>query len=163
MSTATRTATYTEVDVANVVRRVKADLFMIADSTGAITRDKASQYAHDIELLSVNGYLRKVDLTLLAYGVEKAAVQYTVDTTTGSLTSSRPGGVLWPRVAGAELRIILFYTNDYDDEAKRRLSHRLEIGWTPTSEDTSHTTLTPAGGRDYASNSFGMQRKDWTP
>ncbi|GAA0760147.1 hypothetical protein GCM10009076_11580 [Erythrobacter ramosus] len=40
MSTATRTATYTEVDVANVVRRVKADLFMIADSTGAITRDK---------------------------------------------------------------------------------------------------------------------------
>ena len=31
-----------------------------------------------------------------------------------------------------------------------------------TSEDTSHSTLTPAGGRDYASNSFGMQRKDWT-
>ncbi|MXP41865.1 hypothetical protein GRI75_09450 [Altererythrobacter soli] len=162
MNTATRTATYTEVDVVNVVRRVKADLIMIADSTGAITRDEASQYAKDIEVLLVSGYLRKVDLTLLSYGVEKTAVQYTVDTNTGLLTSSRPGGVLWPRVAGAYLRIILFYTDDYDDEARRKLSHRLEIAWSPTSADTSHSTLTPAGGRDYTSNSFGMQRKDWT-
>jgi hypothetical protein len=162
MNSASRTATYTAVDVANVVRRLKADLFMIADSTGTITREKAAQYAHDVEVLAVNGYLRKVDLTLLAYGLEKAAVQYTVDTSTGSLTSSRPGGVLWPRLAEAEFRIVLFYTEEYDDEAKRRLSHRLEIGWAPTSADTSHSTLTPAGGRDYASNSFGMQRKDWT-
>ena len=34
--TRTATATYTVVDVENVVRRVKADLVMIADSTGGV-------------------------------------------------------------------------------------------------------------------------------
>ena len=38
---------------------------------------------------------------------------------------------------------------------------RLKIGWVPTNADTSHTTLARSGGRDYASNGFGMQRKDF--
>ena len=36
-ATRTATATYTTVDIENVVRRMKADLAMIADSTGAWT------------------------------------------------------------------------------------------------------------------------------
>ena len=36
--TRTATATYTVVDIEKVVRRVKADLVMIADSTGGWTR-----------------------------------------------------------------------------------------------------------------------------
>ena len=35
--TRTASATYTTTDIENVVRRVKADLAMIADSTGAWT------------------------------------------------------------------------------------------------------------------------------
>ena len=162
MNTMTKTATYTKVDVANVVRRFKADLFMIADSTGAITQDEAAAYAHDVEELAQNGYLHKVDLTLLSYGVEQRALCYTVDTDAGSLTSSRPGGVLWPRVASPYLRIVLFYTAEYDDNAREAMRSRLHNSWSPTSADTSHSTLNCSGGRNYSSNAYGFQRKDWT-
>ena len=53
--TRTASATYTTTDVENVVRRVKADLTMIADSTGAWTAQQAADYAHDIEVLAKAG------------------------------------------------------------------------------------------------------------
>lgn len=162
MNTVTKTATYTKVDVANVVRRFKADLYMIADSTGAITQEKAAAYAHDVEALAQKGYLREVDLTLLSNGVEQRALSYTVDPDSGGLTSSRPGGVMWPRVAFPHLRIILFYTPEFDDEAEEAIRGKLKIGWSPTNADTSHSSLDSTGGRNYSSNSFGFQRKDWT-
>ena len=159
--TATATATYTTTDIEKVVRRVTTDLVMIADSSGAITADKARDYGHDIELLAKNGYLKKVDVTLLSAGVEKRAVRYEVNTVSGSLTSSRPGGVLWPKVASPYLRLVLSYTSAYDDAARGKMASKLKIGWSPTDADTSHSGLAASGGRDYASNSFGMQRKDW--
>jgi len=160
-TTATRTATYTSVDVENVVRRVKADLTMIADSTGAWTAQQAADYAHDIEVLAKAGYLAWVDLTLLQYGIEKKAVRFNVDTDAGGLTTSRPGGVLWPRLAGATLRIIISYTEAYTDEARRATSGKLKIGWTTSYDDTSHSKLSSSGGRNYVSSNYGMQRKDW--
>lgn len=161
-TTATKTATYTLVDVENVVRRVRADLAMIADSTGAWTADKAADYAHDVELLAKKGYLAWVDVTLFSGSTEVKAVRFNVDTDAGSLTSARPGGVLWPRVAGAWLRILISYTDDYDDDARRVMKDRLRIGWSPNHDDTSHSSLGGVGGREYASNAFGMKRKDWT-
>ncbi len=160
--TATRSATYTALDVENVVRRVKADFAMIADSTGAWTAAKAADYAHDVEQLSKKGYLARVDVTLFSGSTEIKAVQFEVDTDAGSLTSARPGGVLWPRVADAQLRIVLRYTPAYDDGARRNMKDRLRIAWSPTNADTSHSSLRGGGGRDYASNAFGMKRKDWT-
>lgn len=157
----TATATYTTTDIENVVRRVTTDLVMIADSSGAITTDKARDYGHDIELLARNGYLKKVDVTLLSAGVEKRAVRYEVNTASGSLTSSRPGGVLWPKVASPYLRLVLSYTSAYDDAAREKMTSKLMISWSPTNADTSHSGLAAGGGRDYASNSYGMQRKDW--
>jgi hypothetical protein len=41
------------------------------------------------------------------------------------------------------------------------MSGKLKINWGPTSDDTSHVMLKSAGNRDYASNAFGMQRKDF--
>lgn len=161
-STATKTATYTDVDVAHVVRRFKADLIMIADSTGAITRDEAEKYAHDVEKLATSDYLSMIDLTLLSHGAETRAAQYTVDTDAGLLASKRPGGVLWPRVPSPSLRIVLSYTREYDEEARRKMAEKLRISWSPTSADTSHSSLSRSGGRDYVSNSYGLQRKDWT-
>ena len=64
--TASASATYTVVDIENVVRRMKADLVMIADSTGAWTAAKAADYAHDVEVLAKAGYLEWVDVTLFS-------------------------------------------------------------------------------------------------
>lgn len=80
--TRTASATYTFVDIENVVRRVRADLVMIADSTGAWTGANAADYAHDIEVLAKAGYLKYVDVTLQSNGAEVKAVRFDVDTPT---------------------------------------------------------------------------------
>ena len=38
---------------------------------------------------------------------------------------------------------------------------KLKIGWVPTTADTTHAGLAASGGRDYASNGWGLQRKDF--
>jgi Bacterial HORMA domain family 1 len=159
--TRTVTATYTVIDIENVVRRVKADLIMIAHSTGGWTSEKAGPYAHDVEVLAKAGYLEYIDVTLFSNGVEIKATRFDVDTDARGLTSSRPGGVLWPKVAGPYLRIVLGYTSAYTAAAREAIKGKLKIRWSPTDADTSHSGLKSAGGRDYASNSYGMQRKDW--
>lgn len=162
MGTITTTETYSTTDVENVVRRVKADLVMIADSTGGWTRAETADYVHDIEALAKKGYLAWVDVTLLSGGTEVKAVRFDVDTDAGSLTTSRPGGVLWPRVVFPHLRIVISYTDDYDADARREMSGRLKIPWSPSGADTSHSSLNSDGGRNYTSNSYGIKRKDWT-
>ena len=86
--------TYSVIDVEVVMRRVTTDLVMIASSTKAITEEQARNWGHDIEVLAKNGYLKKVDLTLLSYGVEQKATCFEVNTASGELKTSRPGGVL---------------------------------------------------------------------
>jgi hypothetical protein len=162
--TRTRSDTYTSTDIAAVLRRLEADLIMIAQSTGAITEAKARDYAHDCEALAQAGYLSAVDLTLLSggvYGVEAAAAVYEVNDAAGGLASSRPGGVLWPRVDGAYLRIVLYYTDDYDQSARARMSSRLKIDWSPSTTDTRHLGLNRDGGRAYVSGGYGLQRSDF--
>lgn len=159
--TASASATYTDIDIEKVVRLVKADLMMLGDSTGAWTPEKAGHYAHDVEVLAKAGYLEHVDVTLFSDGVEIKATRFNVDTDAGGLTSSRPGGVMWPRVANPYLRLILRYTDAYTASARAAIKDKLKINWTASDADTSHSTLKSAGGRDYASNAYGMQRKDW--
>jgi hypothetical protein len=134
---------------------------MIADSTGGWTAEKAGQYAHDVEILAKARYLDYVDVTLFSNGVEVKATRFEVDTDAGGLTSSRPGGVLWPKVVGPYLQIVLGYTSAYTPAAKETIKGKLKISWSPTDVDTSHSSLKSAGGRDYVSNCYGMQRKDW--
>lgn len=155
------TETYSVADVEVVMRRVTADLVMIATSTGAITEERARNWAHDIEVLAKNGYLNWADLTLLSNGIEQRATRFTVNTESGELSTSRPGGVLWPKVPNPDLRIILSYTSDYDAAAKERMSGKLKISWSPANVDTSHPALTSSAGRDYVSNAYGMQRQDF--
>ncbi|WP_099206767.1 hypothetical protein [Xanthomonas citri] len=164
MSTATATSTqsYSVADVELVMRRVTADLIMIASSTGAVTEKHAQDWAHDIEILAKKGYLKAVDLTLLSDGVEQRATRFDVNVQSGDLTMSRPGGVLWPKVPNAHLQIVLFYMSSYDQSARQAMRDKLNISWSPTNADTTHSQLSSHANRDYASNSFGMQRKDYT-
>ena len=160
-STYSASETYTHTDIATVIKRFTADIVMIAQSSDAITEQKARQYAQDVEELAINGYLKKVDLTLLDGSVEVRAAQYTVSISSGELSMSRPGGVRWPRVNSPYLRIILSYTSTYDAAAKQAMKSKLNINWMPTNEDTSHSALKNNGGRDYAKNGWGMQRQDF--
>jgi Bacterial HORMA domain family 1 len=160
-TTNTVSETYSVVDVETVARRFTADLVMIAQSSAAITEETARLWAHDVEALAKKGYLKMVDLTLLSGDLEHCATHYSVNTASGNLTMSRPGGVMWPRISNAQLRIVLSYTSKYTAEAKEEMRHRLKLGWVPSYDDTSHAALKATGARDYASNAFGMQRKDF--
>lgn len=155
------TETYSVADVVVVMRRVTADLVMIASSTDAVTEDNARDWGHDIEVLAKSGFLRLVDLTLLSNGIEVKATRFEVNTQSGDLSTSRPGGVLWPRVPNPELRIILSYTEAYSATEKERMRSKLNITWVPSTADTSHSMLATGGGRNYVSNGYGMQRKDF--
>lgn len=156
------TETYTTADIEVVMRRVTADLVMIAASTGAVTEEKARDWAHDVEVLAKNGYLRMVDLTLSSFGIEQKATRFIANSESGELTMSRPGGVRWPRLDNPDLRIILFYTDAYDSAAREKMRSKLRISWCSTDADTSHSSLKSNAGRDYVSNGYGMQRKDYS-
>lgn len=158
----TEAVTYTVADIEATFRRFKSDIFMIADSTGAITRAKAEDYAYDAEYLARRGYLKKVDVTLISAGVELKACAYTVNESAGELEPSRPGGVLWPRVNGSWLRIILSYTSKYTSEAAAAVRPHLKIDWVPSRDDTSHSGLNSNGSRSYVSNGYGLHRKDFS-
>lgn len=160
-TTYSATESYTVADVEAAFRRFRADIFMIADSTGAVTRDKADDYAHDAEYLARRKYLKAVDVTLLNGDEELRAVRYTINEAAGGLASSRPGGTLWPRVAGAWLRVVLSYTAAYTPEKKSATQDSLRFSWSPTSADTSHAGLNSLTGRNYTSNAFGLERSDF--
>lgn len=131
-ASASETYSYSVADVETVARRFTADLLMMAQSSGAITEETARNYAHDVEALAKKGFLKQVDLTLLSGSVEVRATRYTVSTESGALTMSRPGGVMWPRVANAHLRIVLIYTANYTADEKEAMRGKLKICWVPS-------------------------------
>lgn len=156
--------TFSATDVSAVMRRVTAEFVMIAQSTGAITEAKAREWAHDVEALAQGGYLKAVDLTLLtggAFGTEVLATRYTVDTASGDIATSRPGGVMWPRVHDVYLRIVLSHTGTYDATARARMKSKLKETWSRSDTDISHQQLVAAGGRSFVSSTFGMHRQDF--
>lgn len=161
-SSSTKTFTFTQEDVAKVVRRFTTDLRMIAESSKSMTEAEAAKYGHDVEYLAQRGYLKMVDVTLLSAGTEVKAVQYVVQIGSSDLTPSKPGGVLWPAVSQPFLRIILRYTSDYTAAVKEKTLPNLKIGWVTTDASTAHISLKESGGRDYSSNAFGVTRKDFT-
>lgn len=158
--TATQTSTYTTTDIEAVARRVTADLLMIASSSGAITEAEAREWGHDIEVLAKHGYLNYVDLTLLSHGIEHKAARFYVNES-GSLANQRPGNALWPKLPSPRLRIVLSTTDAYDARAKEKMAGKMKGGWTSNFEDISHSQLTQSGGREYSSNGYGMERKDY--
>ena len=159
--TSTSTSTYSSVDVENVFRRFRSDILMIADSSGAVTRERAQDYAHDAEYLATRKFLKKIDLTLMVGDREQRALQYRVNEDADPISTSRPGGVMWPRLQDGWIRIVFKYTPAYTPAAKLAASGKLKINWVPSSANTEHGSLSAEGGRNYTSSAFGLQRKDF--
>ena len=156
----TYTRTYTDSDIEAVFRRFKADLLMIVQSSRALAENDALDYAHDLELFAKKGVLEFVDLTLLNGTEEIEAARYTVDAS-GNLSTSRPGGVMWPNVSKPRLRVVVRHTADYTAALRQQLSTKLKRSWVPTNEDVSHRHLAEVGAREYASNGWAMRREDY--
>jgi len=138
---------------------------MIAASSGAMTREEAEKYGHDIERLANGEYLKFVDVTLIANGEEVRAARYTVNIAAGDLTPSRPGGVLWPKIAGAGLNIVIVYTDKWwalPESSRKAIKASLKIQWGPSSRDISHAALKAVAWRSYVSGAYGVERQDYS-
>jgi hypothetical protein len=115
--TTTASDTYSVVDIENVVRNFAADLRMIAESSNTWDRETVENYISDIIYFAKNRYLLYVDVTLLSgLSVELKAARYTVNEKSGELTASRPGGVMWPRVSGTTLRIVVGKNSKWESD-----------------------------------------------
>jgi hypothetical protein len=138
---------------------------MIADSSGAMTKEEVEKYGHDVEYFAKGGYLKFVDMTLIANGEELKAVRYTVNTAAGDLTPSRPGGVLWPKRAGAYLSIVIGHTDNWwalPESSRIAIKATLKISWVPTSRNINHAALKAIAGRSYVSGAYGVERQDFS-
>lgn len=162
MSTNTNTTTFTVADVEKVMRSVKADFIMIANTTKAITENDAANYAHDIEILAKGNHLKFADVTLMNGSTEVKAIRY-VFQQEGASGSERPGGVLWPltpKDQGGWIRIHLRHTESSSPEKRKDLPFK--VSWVPSSTDVSHKGLSSSTGRGYSSNGFGTNREDFS-
>lgn len=157
----TMSSTYTREDVLKVVRRIKATLMMIAESTGGWTEDQTADYVHDIGELATAGYLKSIDLSLLDSGTEVRATVFTMNAAAGTMTDQRPGDGLWPIVANPFLRVVLRYNASYTSAARAAMKPKLNVDWQPSTADTSHSGLTASAGLTHASNGYGVERTDW--
>ncbi len=160
-ATKTGSTTHTTADVQKVMLRVLADFAMVAESTGCWTSQEAADYAHDVEELSKDGHLKHADVTLLDGSREVKATRFVPSVSGTGMHNQRPGDLLWPYMAGASLRLVLRYNSSYDAAARKAMTLRLRINWTPTDADTSHSGLHTQPGREYSSNGFGIERTDW--
>lgn len=159
----TYSSSYTEADIEKVALSVKADLIMIADSSKAMSRDKAEMYAHDIELAAKNGYLNKVDVTLLnESGCEIRAITYSFVDGDEATGTSRSGGVRWPETLSGQIRVILHPKAAWDKEPEKASKLPWKLNWNTSNVDTSHSGLKPSGNRGYSSNGFGANRNDFS-
>lgn len=152
--------TYSVADVENVVKNFAADLRMIAESSGTWSRSEVDLYVKDVTYLAKQKYIVFIDITLLDGSVEEKAVRYLVNENSGELEASRPGGVRWPRIVGAKLRMILQPTSKWKTTPVDR--SKLNIPWGETSVDFSHASLTSSAGRNFTSSVYGFQRTDYT-
>lgn len=157
----TGTYTVTDADVEKTFRRFRADLKMIAESSQATSVERAEKIAYDAEILAKKGFLEFVDVTLLDNEAEIRAMRYLVNPNSGNLEASRPGNALWPKVSKPRLRIVFNHKPSYTEEERKKLASSLKLDWVTSYEDISHGSLRQTTGRNYVSNDYGLERKDY--
>src|SRR5688572_26818618 len=109
--TETISQTYTIADIGRVIDCFAADLDMISQSTGLLTRDRAKNVALDVKTFAQSGYLLEANIVLHnSVGTVIRAAKYEVITNGLALASQRPGNNLWPRTPDGDLNAVVRYT-----------------------------------------------------
>ncbi|MFY0653875.1 MAG: hypothetical protein JXQ96_17680 [Cyclobacteriaceae bacterium] len=139
-----------------------ADIRMIAQKTELWTEKKCSDYLEDIKAFMDSVYLKHVYIVLKdAEGNQIKARRYDVLKVEENDIDSRPGDNNWDKYAGKSLNVILSYGYEWDnlnEDQKKEFKARLNIGWSPSTDNTSFTHLRRTQGRTYQSGQFGIQR-----
>lgn len=164
--TETGSQTYTIADIGKVIDCFAADLDMISQSTGLLTRDRAKSIALDVKAFAQSSYLTEANIVLHnSAGAVIRAAKYEVITNGLALASQRPGNNLWPRTPGGNLNAVVRYTpawKSLTSEKKQAFKDALTLSWTTSSTDLSFPTLSRSLDRGYASNGWGLTKSLYT-
>ncbi len=156
------THTYTRVDIRRVINEIAADLDMIAESSGVLTRDEVNDYVADLVAFAQEEYLSEVHLGLRnRFGVEVRATRYRFSGAASGWQTQLPGNNLWPRTPGGTIEVGLRYSQEYRQlpvatRAQFLATLRLRVG--PSSMDFNHSGLAGSLDRLYASRGFGAEK-----
>jgi hypothetical protein len=156
------THTYTRADIRRVVNEIAADLDMIAESSGVLTRDEVNDYVADLVTFAQEEYLSEVHISLRnRFGVEVRATRYCFSRAASGWQTQLPGNNLWPRTPGGTIEVGLRYSQEYRQlplatRAQFLATLRLRVG--PSGMDFNHSGLTGWLDRLYASRGFGAEK-----
>jgi Bacterial HORMA domain family 1 len=160
--TVTQTQTYTVADIAKVIDCVAADLDMMSQSTGLLTRDEVIKAAADVKLLAQKGYLLEANIVLQNAGGEVIrAAKYEVSTDAATLKAQRPGNNLWPKTPGGDLTVVVQYSRHWfalTDAQRAAFNRELASSWTTSNTDLSFPGLARSSDRSYSSNGWGVTK-----
>jgi hypothetical protein len=160
--TVAQTQTYTVADIAKVIDCIAADLDMMSQSTGLLTRDDVVKAAADVKLMAQKGYLLQANIVLQdARGEVIRAAKYEVSTDASLLKAQRPGNSLWPKTPGGDLVVVVKYSQRWfalTDAQRAAFRQTLASSWTTSNADLSFPGLTRSSDRSYASNGWGVTK-----
>jgi hypothetical protein len=160
--TVAQTQSYSVADIAKVIDCVAADLDMMSQSTGLLTRNEVVKAAADVKLMAQKGYLLEANIVLQdASGEVIRAAKYEVSTDAPMLKAQRPGNNLWPRTRGGDLVVVVQYSRHWfnlTDAQRAAFRQTLASSWTNSSTDLSFPSLTRSSDRSYASNGWGVTK-----
>ena len=157
MGTFTQTETYTKTDIRRVYENFAADLKMLTVRTQARIPNDASEYAHDICLMTQEDCLAEVHIQLRdCQGNLVKVHQYSVKKDMLA-DSQRPGENRWPRLPDGTLEVLV-KLSDGEKFGELKESEKFKIPWENSSVSTDYTGMNSDGARLYSSGSYGLQR-----
>lgn len=161
-STSTVTETYTRVDIAKVFENFEADICLIARTTELWAVEYAREIATDVVAYAQERCLSEVHILLAnAQGQPVRVHEYKIATDASGWTAQRPGGNIWPSIAGGSLKVVVKPNDAWNTlgaQAQAEFKKRLKLPWGPSSIDTTYPGLTATDTRTYASNACGLGR-----
>lgn len=165
-SSYTQSYTYTVVDVRKVMDQVRADLRMAAESSGVMTLARANALMADISKYAEKNYASRILIRLVgADGVTVRAAEYVISTDAANWTATRAGNMMWPRIAGARINILITTNDVYDrlgQAGQDAFDKTLSKPWPTTSATPSLGHLAAAADRNYVSNAYGVKKTSYS-
>lgn len=159
----TYTTSYTVTDVRKVFSCFRADLYMIAQSSRALTQSYAETWANDVLLWAESKYIDAVNIILhgATGNIIRAKKYERVDV---FLDGDRPGDCIWPQTPDGRLSIVVETNSAWkqlSDEQKEKFYSHLAEKWGTTNFDTSFPGLNSEVDRTYSSNGYGLKRTSY--
>jgi Bacterial HORMA domain family 1 len=160
--TETYTDTFNREDIRRVHASFAADYRIAAESTQLLSDSRVSSNIASVKTLAEDQYLDSVHMRLLdSDGRVREAAVYRVSTGASGWSSDRPGDVYWTANSGDELRLVVFYNDNWDalTEAQRDAFREKHLkGWGPSDFDGRYDGMAGSTDRQYASRAYGMDR-----